>query len=575
MKLFRITTPLFLLVLTAMSIQAQNLKQYIPNDATFVVSVDLANLDSKISFDKLKEFDFYKEGMKEFEKEMSRESEELTEAFKNPSDYGIDVMSESYMFGDISKESSFFGLVFNISDSKKFSNFFKKNILPEAEGAVMGMMGGFQTVTGIGATFAWNDKVGILVGGESNTGTDKSTIDGFAKKILTGTPKNSILSDMRYNKITKDRKSDMRMWMDYSWVMDMQIEGGEMVGVPGMDAMLTAMKELYKGTDYLIEMNFNDGAAVIDSKMYSNQKTMDMLATMTEGELNKKFYKYLPKNNLMGYFSLAMRTENFADGMFQMFDPMIKEMGMTREVMEGMAVGAVNSMGLELDAKGLYEIIRGDMVFAVTGMREFTIKKIQYDDDFNKIEVEAKQMMPEVLAMMSYGREADLRKVIQMGVDVGVLNKVGESFKVTVPMEELPMDMFLMMKDGILFITNNTDLATGNLQDGYSKADRMTKDQQKLMAESGGAFFWDIPSTLNAVSAFAKEEGMNDEMAEKMMNVSKQSLESMAMKMDKEIKESYNSEFKLNFINKRMNALEQLFSYFNEMFITAMNSGGM
>jgi len=436
-------------------------------------------------------------------------------------------------------------------------------------------MGGFQTVTGIGATFAWNDKVGILVGGESNTGTDKSTIDGFAKKILTGTPKNSILSDMRYNKITKDRKSDMRMWMDYSWVMDMQIEGGEMVGVPGMDAMLTAMKELYKGTDYLIEMNFNDGAAVIDSKMYSNQKTMDMLATMTEGELNKKFYKYLPKNNLMGYFSLAMRTENFADGMFQMFDPMIKEMGMTREVMEGMAVGAVNSMGLELDAKGLYEIIRGDMVFAVTGMREFTIKKIQYDDDFNKIEVEAKQMMPEVLAMMSYGREADLRKVIQMGVDVGVLNKVGESFKVTVPMEELPMDMFLMMKDGILFITNNTDLATGNLQDGYSKADRMTKDQQKLMAESGGAFFWDIPSTLIAVSAFAKEEGMNDEMAEKMINVSKQSLESMAMKMDKEIKESYNSEFKLNFINKRMNALEQLFSYFNEMFMTAMNSGGM
>ena len=111
---------------------------------------------------------------------------------------------------------------------------------------------------------------------------------------------------MRYNKITKDRKSDMRMWMDYSWVMDMQIEGGEMVGVPGMDAMLTAMKELYKGTDYLIEMNFNDGAAVIDSKMYSNQKTMDMLATMTEGELNKKFYKHLPKNNLMGYFSLAM-----------------------------------------------------------------------------------------------------------------------------------------------------------------------------------------------------------------------------------------------------------------------------
>ncbi|MFK8008586.1 MAG: DUF4836 family protein [Saprospiraceae bacterium] len=575
MKFFRKTALLFLLVVAAMSVQAQNLKQYIPSDATFVVSMDLANLDNKISFDKLKEFDFYKEGMKEFDKEMSGEKKELAEALKNPAAYGIDVMSETYMFGNISKESSFFGFAFNISDSKKFSKFFKNNIVPEAKGAVMGMMGKFQTMTEDGATFAWNDKVGILVGGEPNAGTDKSVVDGYVKKVLNGNPKTSIMSDVRFNKATKGKKSDMRMWMDYSWVMDMQMGGSEMAGVPGMEAMMTTLKELYKDTDYLVEMNFNDGAVVMDSKMYSNKKTMDMFAKMTEGELNKNFYKYLPKNNLMGYFSLAMKTENFADGMFQMFDPMIKEMGMTREAMEGMALGAVNSMGLEMDAKGLYEIIRGDMVFAVTGMKEFTIKKTQYDDDFNKVEVEAQQMLPEVLAMMSYGREADLKKIVQMGVDAGALTKVGNAFKVAIPMDELPMDMFLSMKDGILFITNNSDLATGKLKDGYSKSDRMTKDQQKLMKESGGAFFWDIPSTLNAASAFAKEEGMNDKMAEKMLNVSKQSLESMVVKTDKKIKGSYNSEFKLNFVNKKMNSLEQLFNYFNEMYLTAMNSGGM
>lgn len=575
MKFFRKTALLFLLVVTAMSIQAQNVKQYIPSDATFVVSMDLANLDSKISFDKLKEFDFYKEGMKEFEKEMKGESEELAKAFKNPSAVGIDVMSETYMFGNISKESSFFGFVFNISDSKKFSKFFKDNILPEAKGAVMGMMGKFQTMSEDGATFAWNDKVGILVGGEPNAGTDKSVVDGYVKKVLNGTPKNSIMSDMRFNKATKGKKSDMRMWMDYGWVMDMQMGGNEMAGIPGMEAMMATMKELYKDTDYLVEMNFNDGAVVMDSKMYSNKKTMDMFAKMTEGDLNKNFFKYLPKNNMMGYFSLAMKTENFADGMFQMFDPMIKEMGMTRESMEEMALGVVNTMGLELDAKGLYEIIRGDMVFAVTGLREFTIKKTQYDDDFNKVEVEAQQMLPEVLAMMSYGRETELKKIVQMGVDAGALTKVGNAFKVAVPMDELPMDMFLSMKDGILFITNNPDLATGKLKDGYSKSDRMTKDQQKLMKNSGGAFYWDIPATLNAASAFAKEEGMNDKMAEKMINVSKQSLESMVVSTDKKIKGSYNSEFKLNFVNKKMNALEQLFSYFNEMYLTAMNSGGM
>ena len=103
MKFFRKTALLFLLVVAAMSVQAQDLKQYIPSDASFIVSMDLANLDSKISFDKLKEFDFYKEGMKEFEKEMSGESKELAEALKDPAAYGIDVMSETYMFGNISK----------------------------------------------------------------------------------------------------------------------------------------------------------------------------------------------------------------------------------------------------------------------------------------------------------------------------------------------------------------------------------------------------------------------------------------------------------------------------------------
>lgn len=575
MKFFRKTALLFLLFVAAMSVQAQNLKQYIPSDATFVMSMDLANLDNKISFDKLKEFDFYKEGMKEFDKEMKGEKKELAEAFKNPSSYGIDVMSESYMFGNVSKESSLFGFIFKISDSKKFTKFFKNNIVPEAKGAVMGMMGKFQTMTDDGVTFAWNDKVGILVGGEPNKGTEESVVKGFVKKVLDGSPKNSFMNDARFNKATKGRKSDMRIWMDYNWVMEMQMASKEMAGVPGMESMMTAMKELYKDTDYLVELNFNDGEVVMDSKMFMNQKTTDLFTKMTEGDLNKNFFKYLPKNNLMGYFSLAIKTENFADGMFQMFDPMIKEMGMTREAMEGMALGAVNSMGLEMDAKGLYEIIKGDMVFAVTGMREFTIKKTQYDDDFNKVEVEAQQMLPEVLAMMSYGREADLKKIIQMGVDAGVLTKVGDAFKVAVPMDDLPMDMYLSMKDGILFITNNTDLATGKLKNGYSKSDRITKNQQKLMKESGGAFFWDIPASLNAAAAFAKEEGMNDKMAEKMINVSKQSFESMVMTTEKKIKGSYNSEFKLNFTNKKMNALEQLFSYFNEMYMTAMNSGGM
>ena len=577
MKLFRKTALLLLLTFTVMSTYAQSIQQYIPSDATFVVSMDLGNLNSKISFDKLKQYDFYKDAMKEFEREMSNEDESLGEIAKDPSSAGIDIMKESFMFGKISEGSSLFGFVFNISDNKKFSKFFKENVLPEAKG-VMGKMGKFETMTTKEATFAWNDKVGILVGGDIKEdieeGTSRETpITVYAKSILSAQPKTSILADRRYMKATKGKKADMRIWMDYQWVLDMQTMGNEMAGNPAFSGMMDVMKGLYEDTDYMVELNFNDGAIVMDSEMFSNEKTLDRMRQMTKGELNKDFYKYLPKDNL-GYMSLALNTANMADGLFEMFNPMIKDMGMSRTQMEDMALESIKAVGIELDREGLYEVIKGDMVFAVTGMREFTVKKTQYDEDFNKIEVEAKQNLPEFTFMMSHGQEAAVNQLLEMGVNFGGLVKTGNSYKVAVPIPDMPMDLFVSKKDGILFFTNNNDLADGKLSNGYGKANKITKEHMDMLNNSGMSFFWDIPKTLNAAADFAKNEGMLDKSAEKIINVSKQSLESMVISADKEIKDSYSSVFKLNFVNKQMNSLDQLFSYINEMYLTSM-SGGM
>lgn len=576
MNFIRKTALLFVLLISVLNLQAQKLEQYIPKDAAFVMSMDLANLNDKISFDKLKQYDFYQEMMKEMEKEMSGEDEKLKKMMESPAEFGIDVMKKSYAFlnANESGEPVNGGFIFNISDNKKFTKFFKETIVPESKGGVMGKMGKFQTFTDKEGVLAWNKNIGILMAGDNKGATDGNAIAAFAKTVLNTIPANSILSDARYLKATKGRNSDMRMWMDYEWVMNLQMQGGEMAAM-GMGGMMDVLRDLYKDTDYMVDVNFNDGAMVMDSKMFTNNKALERMRKMTTGELNENFFKYLPKDNMMGYFSLAMDTENFADGMFEMFDPMVKEMGMSRGQMEDMALQALTGMGLELDKKGMYELIKGDMVFAVTGMREFTVKKTQYDEDFNQIEVEAKQMLPEFTAMMSYGKEAELMKLVNMGVGFGALVKEGNSFKLAIPNNDIPMDMFLTMKDGILFVTNNTEIATGKLSDGYSKGDRVTKDQQKMMNDHSGIFFWDIPQTLNAAAAYAQAEGMTDKMTDKMINVSKQSLESLVMKTDKKIKDSYNSEFSLNFVNKRMNSLDQLFSYFNEMYLTAMSSGGM
>jgi len=580
MKFFRKTALLFILLISVVSLHAQKLQQYIPKDAAMVLSMDLGNLDSKISFDKLKQYDFFQEFLNEMKKEMKNEDEKLQELMNNPEEFGVDYMKESYAFikVDDKGEPSGGGFIFNISDNKKFSKYFKEIVVPKAEGGVMGKMGKFQTFTDKEGVMAWSKNVGVIIVGDNDAVAEgsarESNVTALTKSVLNNTPANSILSDVRYLKATKGKKSDMRFWMDYEWVMKLQMQGNELAAM-GMGSMVDMLSDLYKDTDYMVDLNFNDGRILMDSKMFTNNKTLERMRKMTKGELNKDFFKYLPNKNVMGYFSLAMNTENFADGMFEMFDPMIKEMGMTRGQMEDMALQTLNGVGLELDKKGMYELIKGDMVFAVTGMREFTVKKTQYDEDFNQIEVEAKQMLPEFTAMLSYGKEAELMKLVNMAVGFGVMTKEGDAYKITAPGNELPMDMYLTMKNGVMFVTNNTDLAVGKLANGYGKGQQMSKDQQKMMNNHSGIFFWDIPQTLNAVATYTQAEGMSDKMTDKMINVSKQSLESMIIKTDKKIKDSYNSEFSFNFVNKRMNSLDQLFSYFNEMYLTAESSGGM
>ena len=578
MKLFRKTALFLLLIFAAMSIQAQNLQQYIPSDADFVFSMNLANLDKKISFDKLKEYDFYKEMMKEMDRDMSRNDEELAKMIKSPTSVGLDVMSESYIFGKVSEEASLFGFLFNISDNSKFTKFFKEAVVSKNDGGVMSKSGKFQTYADNDVTLPWGNNVGILVGGEMNRYQEEGSVrenlvSAFTKSVLNSTPRNSILSNKRYSSATSKTESDFRFWMSYEWFMNMQTRGANMAGAAGI---MNAAKEMYKDSDYLMDLNFNDGQIVMDGKMFSNNKTLDQLKKMSTGELNKDFFKYLPKENMLGYFSFAVNMKDYADGIFEMLNPMMVESGMTRKDLEDMAIQNLTEMGIEMDRKGLYEIIKGDMILAVTGMREFTIKKTQYDEDFNRVEVEAQQNLPEFSLMMSYGRDADLKKIVQMGIDAGALSKVNSTaWKIAVPVPDVPMDFFLVMRDGIMFLTNNNDLADGKLANGYGKGARMTKDQQKLMNDNSGVFYWDIPMTLSAFAEYAKSEGMLDKMTTKLVNVSKQSLESIVMKTDKTVKNSFNSEFSFNFVNKRMNSLDQLFSYINELFLTTQSGGGM
>ena len=587
--------PLFLMICFVANVNAQ-LEKHIPKDATFVTSFNLNNLNKKVSLEKIKSYDFFQEGWKEMMKEMKRNaSPTMVDAFENPSKYGMDIMSETFLFGDVSEDGSYFGLVFNLNDQAKFTEFFTKNILPQAgeENIEMGEMSGFKTMLTPYAALAWNNKVGIITGGtlngimdiesamkgdEETTKKEAAATKGYLQRMLKTNTATSLLSNPQFAKASM-KKSDMKMWMDYKWIMEMQMKDvtKEMEQM-GMADFWKQMEPMYKDVYYGVDLNFNDGQMVMDSKMYANQKMLDMWKRVSDRKLNPKFFKYLPKENMMGYLTMALNMENFADEMIGMFGPMIEQSGMTVMEMEGMALDMMSSAGIKLDRKGMYNLLKGDMVMAVTGMREFDVTKTQYDEDFNRVEVKSKQKLPEFLAMMSYGSESDIMQFVKMGVDAGMLGKESgkyNAYKLAIPTSEMPMDVYMAVHDGVLFFTNNNELVTKKLKKGFKRKQRISKKDQLTMNTAGSMLYWDIPQTLNAAAAFAQEQGMMDGMSNKMLNVSKQSLESMVMRSDKLVTDSMSTKFSMNFSNKRMNSLDQMFSYFNEMFLTAMSGSSM
>jgi hypothetical protein len=102
------------MVLTT-SVFAQSLKQYIPEKSYYVMGVNWATLNQKISFDALnKELDSIKGE--------NVTMEIFANVLSNPNVYGIDIKEQTYLFYDASDTFNNYVLVMGLSDKNKFES---------------------------------------------------------------------------------------------------------------------------------------------------------------------------------------------------------------------------------------------------------------------------------------------------------------------------------------------------------------------------------------------------------------------------------------------------------------------
>jgi Domain of unknown function (DUF4836) len=620
---------------------SQNLLQHIPEDATFVTTFNPSALNAKIPFSKLKEFDFFKMGMEEMPKSMDpSDKEEMLKLLSDPSNFGMDLMASSYIFGKVTAEGNAFSFMFKLSDVAKFTEFFKNKLPPGIE--VMSTDGFSMIAPEQDMAFAWTDQFALITGVEVHRKYDfdvyeykeepyyeeeeiimedmeiieeepileeteniedekvveeevvveeivedqtdyayeENAVDEHAekerkftadwvKKVMNCNESASVMTNPKFM-LANSKKTDANLWLDYLSFYNTYVES--MGDYAGDEAAMLAemMGAMYEGTYLSIGLNFDAGAVNFNMDSYTNAKMLKFYRESTDAKFNKKFHKYVPSENLMGYWSFNINVENTVEGYKDLFRPMLNSIPMYGS----MANDAIDIMDIFIDEEAIYDLWKGDAFFAVTGLKDFekTITTYEYDDEFNKTETQktVTQKLPEFIMMSSYGNEENVRKFLDLGTKTPFFENKGSYYQASIP--ETGMDLYVALNKGILFFTNNSDLIHNRLDSGYPKKERMSKAQCKQLKENSMVLYWDIPQSLNAATAFGVPlmgpQG-------KILNVSKDSFESFVWTAPKGGENSINQKISLNFVNKEMNSMEQIFNYINEVVVMMMGGTSM
>ncbi len=561
---------------------AQNLQNHIPKDASVVLTLNPAVLNSKIKFSTLKEFDFVKKGIEEITTQAGPMASEIKKFIDDPAEFGLDMMSSSYGFGKIDGKNVHMGFILKIADKSKFENLINTYVAPMMP---VEKAGGLNYFASDGMNVAWNDKH-ILVSaveldyqeGEEYQGRkDRIAKEGLTwmKSVMKGNPTNSIMTHPKF-KMANVGGDDMNIWGDYETLQEMSQEMQKMGGAGGdpMTQMMQGMLSgFYKDSYLSMGLNFDKGTTKLDTKYFMNNETMDMYRKVFDAPVNKKFLKYIPKNNL-GYMSINMNLANLMDILKSSDNPMMAQL----PVYESMAVESLKGMGVDMSAEEMYKLWNGDIMFVVTGVKEFEkeVTTFEFDDDFNKKEVKKmkKEQLPEFIMLMSHKNKSGLLSLIDLGKQSSMINEEKGFFSVAVP--EMPMDVFMKVQDDMVVVSNIKDVAAKKKIKKVFKRKNLIKgtDAAKIL-KSSTVMVWNIPETMKVFSDLGMTDSFRGDEEQMLFNMGKDSFKSIEIQSDKKIGQYMSSVMTLNFNNKNMNSLEQIFSMINEVFQSQMGGGSM
>ncbi len=289
------------------------------------------------------------------------------------------------------------------------------------------------------------------------------------------TPAISVLSNSSYIK-NYDASAAASIWVDKPMDFYTSLVPGYLLYKTNPLNVAFKMNEESGYESFAASLLLDDRRLTMHTQMELSPAMAAMQEKILSRKLNKRFFKYIDTDSMLGYMSWALDTKAYLEQMPQLLERTYGSMG--AGVGREEASLAAELISLLIDEEAIANMIKGDAMVVFDGVyqQQVNYTDYTYDENFKATAVEKTktETLPRFLMMMSSEENDLIRKLVKYGIKKEVVKQSGSFYEIEIPKN--PVRLFFMNKDDIFFLTNSLSnieqISAGTFKASISKKEK-------------------------------------------------------------------------------------------------------
>jgi len=519
------------MILTIPVVYAQDIVNYVPDNVPVVMSMNAENFSSKFDVAQLMELDIYK--MMEQKANSAGDSmllDYMSNFYTTPEEIGVSWKPRAY--GYFQQVDSFMVAYFimKITDVAKFESKFPGSEKIEKTNKISYIIPD-KSASSDNGILAWNKDILSVVFVQGDDDFIHSSIpytdtmryekiekltQEFGKTVQKVAVQEAekalklaqkpISKVSNYQTFTKN-KYDLGVWVNLEALGELLQENQNSMPIPiqarHLQLFTNRLSGLQEGYFHSF-LNLNKGEARLSTQSFIPARLDKLAQEIYAKKLDPKLFKYLKAKDAIFYAGIAADIPKISEFTEEYY----------RMILEGDSIGDLLLAGwdvldIAIDQEALTNLLSGDILLSVTGVRNVktTYTTYDYDENYNATEVEKTREtpVPVMTALAKIGDMANFNKILNLLEKTKIVEKEGDYYVIPKAADELGT-FYIRIKEGIFIFTNDTDVISGKYKNGVPKSAQLEEAHQKLLLKHSTVYNLDAKSLLEKVEEFGADE---------------------------------------------------------------------